>query len=146
MAKQKNISRNDSEENAPEQISVGKMELVCRKIIHVLEAEKLFLKSDLSVWELSRAVGCGVHDISRSINRYMGKNYFDLINRLRLEEAKRLLRETAEKQLNLNVEDIIRKSGFRSRSTFFANFGEYEKMTPKKYMSLYTNNGLFINK
>ena len=137
MAKQKNILHDNSEE-----ITQKKMELVCRKIIHALETEKLFLKPDLSLWELSRAVGFRIHDISRSINRYMGKNYFDLINRLRLEEAKRLLRETAEKNMNLNVEDIIRKSGFRSRSTFFANFGEYEKMTPKKYMNLYTSNGL----
>lgn len=140
MAKQKIMPQDNPVIDAQGQTNPEKMEMICRKITQVMDTEKLYLKPGLSVWELSRAVGCTAHDISRSINHYMGKRYLDLLKRMRMDEAKRLLREMAENGEKINMDEIGFKSGFRSRSAFFANFSEYEKMTPKKYMNLYVKN------
>ena len=67
----------------------------------------------------------------------MGRNFYDLINRMRIEEAKKMLREMAATNSRLMIEEVGVQSGFRSRSVFFTRFNGYEKMTPRKYMSMF---------
>ena len=124
------------EKNAQAILSADDMQIICRKVMDVMENEKLYLKPDLSLWELSRAAGVNTANISKSINRFMGVNYYELLNRMRLDEARRLMREGGK----MNIEDVAHKSGYRSRSAFYEQFTRCEKMTPKKYMSLYMKN------
>ena len=69
-----------------------------------------------------------------SINRYLGQNFYQLINRIRVEEAKRILREAAESDTPVNITEIGAQSGFGSRTSFFMCFARYEGMSPKTYI------------
>ena len=53
------------------------------------------------------------------------------------EETKKMLREMAATNSRLMIEEVGVQCGFRSRSVFFTRFNGYEKMTPRKYMSMF---------
>lgn len=136
MAKIQKKKQDEPESSHPEHLSEDEMEAICRKVIDTLETKKLYLKYDFSAWELSRAVGIREGKISQSINRHLGRNFFEVINRMRVEEVKRLIRESAERGIRVHLGDAGAQSGFCSRSTFFDKFNEYEAMTPKQYMKM----------
>lgn len=126
-----------SGETVRPQLSSDKMAEYCRRIVAYLETEKRYRNPNYSLWDLSRDTGIPVKMISKSINKYMKRNFYNLINRMRIEEAKAILREMATTGDKAIIEEIALQCGFHSRSVFFARFNEYEKMSPKKYMTLY---------
>ena len=69
--------------------------------------------------------------ISRSINGYLHKNFFELINGMRVQEAKRLM---CDLQSHYTVESISGECGFRSRSTFFLVFKKTEGIPPAQWL------------
>lgn len=137
MATQKKIKSDNSGKNIPSPLDAEEMELICRRLIEYLETSKRYLDPELSLWQLSRETGIPTKKISKSINSYMGCNFFDFLNRIRVEEAKRLLKAKAAKGLKMPIADIGEQSGFSTRSVFFARFAEFEGLTPAKYIKLY---------
>lgn len=125
------------EKNRHLSLSSEQMAEYCRRIVSYLEMEKRYRTSSYSLWDLSRDTGIPVKIISKSINQYMGRNFYDLINRMRIEEAKTILREIAATGSKYVIEEVGIRCGFHSRSVFFARFNEYEGMSPGKYMNPY---------
>ena len=109
-------------------LSTRQMAEYCQRIVAYLETEKRYREPGYSLWELSRDTGISTKIIS---------NFYDLINRMRIEEAKKMLREMAVTNSRLMIEEVGVQCGFRSRSVFFTRFNGYEKMTPRKYMSMF---------
>ena len=107
-------------------LSTRQMAEYCQRIVAYLETEKRYREPGYSLWELSRDTGISTKIISKSINGYM-----------RIEEAKKMLREMAATNSRLMIEEVGVQCGFRSRSVFFTRFNGYEKMTPRKYMSMF---------
>jgi len=76
---------------------------------------------------LSVEIGATTKNLSRAINSYLKKSSFDLINELRVEEAKKRLRAHAD---SFTIDSVAEECGFRSRSTFYAAFKKAEGKTP----------------
>jgi AraC-like DNA-binding protein len=72
--------------------------------------------------------------LSQVINQEYGVSFFDYINKLRTEEAKKLLLD-ADKQ-HFKVEAIGEMAGFSSRSSFFAVFKKHTGLTPSTFKAL----------
>jgi AraC-like DNA-binding protein len=123
--------------NPPDGLSRERMASVCGTVVRYLETSKRYLSPDFCLWELAREVGISARVVSVSINRYMGRNFYEFINRIRIEEAKRLLREAADGDAKVNIAETGSKSGFSSRSIFFARFRDCEGMTPGKWMNIH---------
>ena len=70
----------------------------------------------------------------------MQRNFFELLKRMRVEEAKRILRMADESGEKPKMESVARGCGFTSRSSFFTRVNEYEGITPVKFMNLYKTN------
>lgn len=121
----------------PEALSREKMESICRTAIRYLETSRRYLSPDYCIWELARETKTSAKQLSASINRHLGQNFFRFINNLRIEEAKRILREAAEDDTPVNISEVGRKSGFNSRTSFYRCFTGYVKMTPGQYMALH---------
>ena len=117
-----------------------KMAACCKHVVHYLKTEKRYTQPSYSLWELAHESRMTTKLISASINTYMGQDFYELIGRMRVEEAKRLLREAAKSDEKVSLEEIRARSGFNSRSTFFSRFKEYEGITPGKYMILNEEN------
>lgn len=107
------------------------MAAACRQITTYLEESEAFRNPDLSLALLSVATGISQKTISRSINGYCHKNFFDLVNGMRVENAKNKMRDL---QKNYTIESIATECGFRSRSSFYLVFKKFEGTTPAEWL------------
>ena len=66
--------------------------------------------------------------LSKLINRHIGKNFFDLLNQLRIQMAKELLRNPA-----LKVHEVSDRVGFSDVAHFSKNFKRLTGKSPVEY-------------
>lgn len=111
---------------------VEEMKAVCKQASEYLEESKAYLRPDISLAIFAKEAGLPARTLSRAINGYLGVNFFDFINMMRVEEAKRLLLEVNSR--GYNIDSIFEECGFRSRSTFFLVFKKIEGITPAVWL------------
>lgn len=104
---------------------------VKQKLMTVMETEKVYLDPDLGLPELAAKVGLSTHDLSFVINEGFQENFFQFVNRYRIEEAKVLLRSPHHK--HLNILGIAYEVGFRSKSTFNTTFKKLTGQSPSYF-------------
>ncbi len=104
-------------------------ELMRRLEILVRENE-LYKKHGLKITDLAAMAGTNRTYVSKAINQQSGLNFSEYINRLRIEEAKRLIRESEGKML---MTAVAEESGFVGEATFYRHFREQEGMTPMEW-------------
>ena len=68
--------------------------------------------------------------LSKLLNQYTGRGFFEIINIIRLDRAKELLRETSDR-----IQEISETVGFQDVAHFSRIFKSYEGCTPKEYRS-----------
>ena len=93
--------------------------------------EKIYLDNDLNLPGLAHKLGIGIHDASYLINETTGDNFYNFINRYRVEEAKRLL--NSSKRNELNILGIAFAAGFNSKTTFNTTFKKLVGMSPTQF-------------
>jgi ligand-binding sensor domain-containing protein/AraC-like DNA-binding protein len=98
------------------------------KLLTAMENKNIYLEPDLSLNKLADIIGEKPNYLSQVINQFHKQNFFEFVNTYRIEEAKRLLRDTA-----LKVEAVAYDSGFNSLSTFNSVFKKITKTTPSQY-------------
>jgi len=101
-----------------------------------LETEKPYINPDLKLGDLADHLGMPSYQLSQVINIGFQQNYYDLINSLRIAEAKRMI-STPSTQ-NHKIIAIAYDVGFNSKSTFNAAFKKHAGMTPTQYKAQVT--------
>jgi len=101
-------------------------------LIQLIESEKLFIDSKLSIKTVADRLGVKVNHLSQVINQKTGKNFFKFINEYRVEEAKRLLSSPANQKFTILA--IAYDCGFNSKSSFNTIFKEYTGQTPSDFI------------
>ena len=96
-----------------------------------MEKEKIFLDNDLDLPTVAEKLGISIHETSFLINEVTKDNFYNYINKYRVEEAKRLLASTAME--NLNILGIAFGSGFNSKTTFNTTFKKIVGVSPSQY-------------
>lgn len=96
-----------------------------------MKNEKPFLDSELTLGILAKAMGLNRNQLSHLINTGIGENFYDFINKYRVEEVKRLMVDP-QKQ-NYNLLGIALEAGFKSKSTFNLIFKRFTGLTPTEY-------------
>lgn len=114
------------------QLSESQMQEICERARSYLLSSKRYLSPDLTLAILAQEMEVSQKYLSRSINLYLKCNFFELINKMRVEEAKQQL-------LNLdssgyNIDSIYTECGFKSRSTFFLVFKKITGQTPATWL------------
>ena len=99
------------------------------KIDSAILDTKIYMEPDITLDRLSEAMHVMPRDLSMLINRHFGVNYYEFINRYRIEEAKRLLTESK----GVTITDIYLTVGFNSKSVFYTFFKKLEGVTPTTY-------------
>jgi AraC-like DNA-binding protein len=102
-----------------------------RAIDGALAGEKCYLNPDLSLGSLAGHLGVSAAVLSATINTYYGKNFRNLINDYRVEEAKRKLGDPALS--HLSVLGIALESGFNSEASFYRIFKQHTSLSPAAY-------------
>jgi AraC-like DNA-binding protein len=75
--------------------------------------------------------------VSQAINDGMKKNFYDLVNSYRVEEAKRLLMD--EKNNNFTILSVGFEAGFNSKTTFNTVFKKFTGLTPTEFRARQKN-------
>lgn len=100
------------------------------KVIETLESQRLFTNPNFSLKLLSESSGLSTHHISQALNEEMGCTFFELTNKYRIEEAKKLL---ANNSGYIKMEQLAYELGYKSKSTFFTAFKKSTQLTPSKF-------------
>jgi AraC-like DNA-binding protein len=98
--------------------------------LHMVK-EKPYLNNTLSLPQLSRQLDIPSHYLSQVINEQLNQNFFDFINRYRVDEAKQHLNNP--EQAGKNILAIALDSGFNSKSAFYTAFKKHAGMTPTQF-------------
>lgn len=101
------------------------------RLQRVFFEEEAFLQSDLTVQSLADQMDVPAYQLSNYINSVYGENFYDFVNRHRVEKVKEKLRDPANDQYTILT--LAFESGFNSKSTFNAVFKKYTGMTPSQY-------------
>jgi ligand-binding sensor domain-containing protein/AraC-like DNA-binding protein len=99
-----------------------------------MEQERLYLDPDLTLAKLADATAIPAKPLSQVINERFGMNFNDYVNRLRVEEAKRLLLDPATGDFKLLR--VAFASGFNSKSVFNAAFKKHTGLSPSEFRRL----------
>ncbi len=112
-------------------LAPDKAETYLEKLLRVMSTEKSFTDSNLSLQKLAQKLAMQSHHLSQIINERLQKNFFELINSYRVEEAKKQLADPAKR--HLNIAEIGFEVGFNSLSAFYAAFKNHANMTPAQF-------------
>lgn len=102
------------------------------KLLCLLNQEKIYRKNDINLQKVSELLGTTRHNTSQIINEHFNLNFFELINKYRIEEAKELLKEGKHKKTS--IIDIAYEVGFNNKVTFNKSFKKYNQVTPSEYV------------
>lgn len=98
--------------------NIGKSE---RNIAETIETERLFLQQDLKINDIAKLLRTNRDYIYQAINVRMGMSFSEYINRLRVNYATQLMKDTPEMSTN----EVAFRSGFSSLASFYRNFKTY---------------------
>lgn len=104
-----------------------------KKILANIEKEKYYTIASLNIKQLADLLEIREKELSRLINKHTQNNFYQFINKYRIEEFKELLLSPKAKQLS--ILGLAQEAGFASKSTFYAAFKSIEGITPKQYQN-----------
>ncbi len=96
-----------------------------------IEEGKVYTNADLKMKHLADVLRLSPSKLSQVFSLYLNENYYDFINRYRLDEFKRLLEAGEYKRYTITA--LSEKCGFK-KSNFFSTFRKVEGMTPMEYL------------
>lgn len=121
----------DADQPVTEAVDVKPLDTLTRQILQGVEEDKLYLNHTLNIEQFARAIGVSPRDVSYTINKVFGKNFFEFINFYRIEAAKRMLEDPAK--AHLTVLDVLMEAGFNSKSSFQRFFKRFTGISPTEY-------------
>lgn len=104
---------------------------ISRRLVKLVETERLFLEPEITLPELSERLSVSPHQLSQVINKELGKSFFDFINEYRVREAQTLL--GSPESSRFSIIGIALDAGFNSKSAFYTAFGKHTGMTPSEF-------------
>ena len=87
------------------------------------------MNADITLEGLAGDIGVSGRVLSVTLNQHFQMNFYEFVNRYRIEDVKRLLAEEPSK----SITEIFYEVGFNSKSVFNTFFRKCEGMTPSAY-------------
>jgi AraC-like DNA-binding protein len=109
----------------------GKMDEIINGIHALMEKEKLYQETELTLQDLANKLNVPSYQVSQAINEGLNKSFYDLINNYRVEEAKRLLQDPQNE--NYTILSVGFEAGFNSKTTFNTVFKKFTGLTPTEF-------------
>lgn len=99
------------------------------KLNQLMREENFYLDSDLSLRKLATQLGLHPHHLSQILNDNFKINFYDFVNQLRVDHAKKLLLG----QPNLAIIDVALASGYNNKNSFYNSFKRFVATTPSEF-------------
>lgn len=125
------ISRDKYRKSA---LTKSQSETILHSLHKAMTQQKPYLEGDLNLPKLAEILEISPHHLSQVINERLEVNFFDFINRYRVEEAKQQLAKTQRRRPNILT--IALDAGFNSKSAFYTAFKRHTEMTPSQFRKM----------
>ncbi|MFN5548392.1 MAG: helix-turn-helix domain-containing protein [Bacteroidota bacterium] len=102
-----------------------------QNLLTVMKTKKPYLNPELSLEMLAADVELSAGYLSQIINKKEKSNFYDFVNRYRVEEAKELLSNARFNHYSLLA--IGQEAGLNSKTTFNTAFKRYAGVTPSQF-------------
>jgi AraC-like DNA-binding protein len=106
-------------------------EKIAQDVLKYMQNNRPYLEPELTLEQLASRLSLKPRMLSQSINEVLGQNFYDFVNRFRIEEASRLLANPKDEKIT--VLEVLYEVGFNSKSSFNALFKKYTGMTPTAF-------------
>lgn len=100
------------------------------RIDELVKERKIYRQHGLTVSDVAAAAGTNRTYVSNAINQQLGISFSEYINRLRIEESKRIISEADGKVV---LSAVAEEAGFVSEATFYRYFRRLEGKTPTEW-------------
>jgi len=101
------------------------------QLMRLLDQEKIYKESDINLGALAERLNTTRHNASQVINEHFNISFHELINKYRIREAKKILNQNHQK--NLNIIDIAYEVGYNNKVTFNKAFKKETNLTPSQF-------------
>lgn len=103
-----------------------------KNLTQLMENEKLYKNSELTLAELSQKLNLHSNILSQVINSAEGKNFYDYINYQRVEEFKKII--VLPENQKFTLLSLAFECGFNSKTAFNRNFRKVTGVSPSEYL------------
>ncbi|MCU0471027.1 MAG: helix-turn-helix domain-containing protein [Arcicella sp.] len=107
------------------------IEQIFEKLEIHLEQNKPYLDENLNLFTLAQQIQVTSNQLSQVINQKTSSNFFNYINRYRIEAVKTMLKDPVF--AHYSILGVGFECGFRSKSSFNKIFKDLEGITPSEY-------------
>lgn len=118
-------------ENRKKLLPDDKLEETKAELIDLMDSKKPFLDCELSLVKLADLMNTSTHLLSYVINTGFNENFYQFVNRYRIEESKKLLLDPNMNHLSLV--GIGYEVGFNSKTVFNTTFKKMTEFTPTEF-------------
>jgi len=101
------------------------------QLTQYMSTEKPYLIPSLTIEDVSQKLSIPTWQLSQVINSTFKQNFFNFINRYRIEEVKQQLKKKSSSKKT--ILEILYEAGFNSKSTFNQVFKKHTGMTPSEF-------------
>ena len=108
-----------------------RVEEIKKSLDYLFEVEKIYQDESLSLHSLAERLDIPSHQLSWIINSKIGRSFFELLNSYRIEEVKKRLTDSRDK--DKTILEIAYSSGFNTKSAFNKTFKILTGKTPRDY-------------
>jgi len=104
---------------------------VLNRLLDYMDRQKPYNDPELTLTSLADLVSIGRNQLSEVINSGTGSNFYDFVNKYRVDEVKQLMQNPKFKDFTILA--IAFEAGFPSKSTFNSIFKKFTGLTPSVY-------------
>ena len=90
---------------------------------------KLYLRRSITLEQMAHELCISRTALSNAINQEEGMNFNSFVNRLRIQEAQRLIKS----EPSLSFQELAERVGFSEQSNFTNAFKHWSGRTPREY-------------
>lgn len=102
---------------------------IMQRITHLMEAQQLYLNSELQLSDVAKALGTNRNVISSCINSQQGCSFTQFVNTYRIKHAMELM----QRHPDIKILEVWTTSGFSTERNFLRIFKQQTGMTPSEW-------------
>ncbi|NER15424.1 helix-turn-helix domain-containing protein [Leptobacterium flavescens] len=106
-------------------------------LISLFNEAKIYRENNITLDILSEKLGTTRHNTSQVINEHFKMNFFELLNKFRIQEAKAILESDHYK--NFSIINIAYEIGYNNKVTFNKAFKKETGLTPTQYIEQFSS-------
>ncbi len=129
--KEKAVADWDEPEPKKQLMEEEKLDNLKFQLEGLMAEQKPYLDSDLNLMKLADMLEISSHQLSHVINKGYNENFFQFVNKFRVEKAKRMLADSQNDKLS--ILGVAFEAGFSSKTSFNTTFKKMTGQTPSEY-------------